>query len=54
MLKETHEKGHMMFRKNINMTPQPVGGGSGIGSICSVLLVFTDGALVLVGLASCC
>jgi hypothetical protein len=28
-----------MFRKNINMTPQTVGGDSGIGSACIALLV---------------
>jgi hypothetical protein len=35
-----------MLRKDVNMTPQTVGGGSGIGSSCSASLVFTDDALL--------
>jgi hypothetical protein len=31
---------HAMFRKNINMTPQTEGGGSGIGSPHIALLIF--------------
>ena len=35
-----------MVRRNINMTPQAVGGGSGIGSPCSASLTYTH---VLIG-----
>ena len=34
-----HVKGHMMFRRNINMSPLTV--GSNIGLLCSALLFFT-------------
>jgi hypothetical protein len=35
-----------MFTKSITMTPQTVGGGSGIGSSCSASLVFAEDALI--------
>lgn len=44
-------RGRAMFRKNINRTPQTVGGHSCIGSPCHVPLVFADDALALVCLA---
>jgi hypothetical protein len=40
-----------MFRKIINITPQTVGGGSGISIPCFALLVFGNDALALVCLA---
>jgi hypothetical protein len=36
-----HMRGCMMFRKNITMTPQRVGGDSGIDSPCSVSKIFS-------------
>ena len=38
----SHMRVHVIFRKSINMTPQRVGGGSGIGSPCSASVVFAD------------
>jgi hypothetical protein len=36
-----HRRGPVMFRNNVNMTPQRVGGGSGVGLPCITLLMFT-------------
>lgn len=41
----------MVFRNNINMTPQKVGGGSGIGSCSSASIVFSYNTVALVHLA---
>jgi hypothetical protein len=43
-----------MIRKNINMTPQIVGGGTGLGLPCSALIVFFHDTLALVCLALHC
>jgi hypothetical protein len=43
-----------MFSKNINMSPQTVGGGSDIGSSFSALLVFNDETMALVYLELRC
>ena len=42
-----HMKGCMMFRRNLNMTPQTVSSSSRFGSPCSACLVFADDIHVL-------
>jgi hypothetical protein len=47
-----HGKGYMMFRRNINMTPQT--GELSTGLPCSTSLLFTDGMHVLICLTLDC
>ena len=47
LVKQTQVRECMVLRKSINMNPQSVGRGSGIGLSCSSTLVFTDDAIGL-------